>query len=464
MTARDAIFISHASPEDNIFTTWLGAKLSAAGYEVWADVLKLVAGQDWQRRLEDALRNKSAKVLMVGTSHGVAKQGVRNEIQIASDISKRILDSEFIIPLRLEPFDAPFLIAHAQYVDFSKSWASGLAELLETLATYDVPRVATESPEFWRSVQLVHGKSPVMVEEKLISNWVKFQSLPTEIRFYEFNAGIPAGYGDTVIRSLEIPVIPQNFGFITFADFPSLQEAIGPELPIQFKKSRNTQNFLKFGWPELGINPQIARNSMSNILRQGVENVFSKKSMSSYEMSSHKLSWFCAKGVVPESQIKFSWKNGILGRRQVIGYSEKRKVHWHYSMGPQVSMLPEPHIKLRGSLIFSENGIEPIDNVKKMHRLRRSFTKSWRNARWRDMMLSMLWWIAEGSDSLIIPFGKERALLSIPTITFMSPVSMPAEMEELDPEDEDDPDDIEGPLSADELDILTETSEDGVEI
>ena len=29
---RDAIFISHANPEDNEFTVWLGARLTAAGY------------------------------------------------------------------------------------------------------------------------------------------------------------------------------------------------------------------------------------------------------------------------------------------------------------------------------------------------------------------------------------------------------------------------------------------------
>lgn len=39
--ARPAIFISHAAPEDNAFTLWLGAKLAALGYEVWADVLRL---------------------------------------------------------------------------------------------------------------------------------------------------------------------------------------------------------------------------------------------------------------------------------------------------------------------------------------------------------------------------------------------------------------------------------------
>src|SRR5262245_59602520 len=117
---RNELFISHASPEDNAFTLWLGSRLSAAGYEVWADVLRLHGGQDWQLLLEDALRNKAFKVLLVGTASGVQKQGVRNEIQIASDVGRKISDLAFIIPLCLELFDAAFLIAHAQFIDFRR--------------------------------------------------------------------------------------------------------------------------------------------------------------------------------------------------------------------------------------------------------------------------------------------------------------------------------------------------------
>lgn len=39
-------------PDDNAFTVWLGAKRAALGYEVWADVLRLRGGGDWQRKLE----------------------------------------------------------------------------------------------------------------------------------------------------------------------------------------------------------------------------------------------------------------------------------------------------------------------------------------------------------------------------------------------------------------------------
>jgi TIR domain len=56
---RQALFISHASPEDNAFTLWLGAKLAALGYEVFADVLRLKGGDDWERVLENAIREKA---------------------------------------------------------------------------------------------------------------------------------------------------------------------------------------------------------------------------------------------------------------------------------------------------------------------------------------------------------------------------------------------------------------------
>lgn len=66
---------------------------------------------------------------------------MRNELQIASETAKKLSDSNFIIPLRLGAFEAPFLVAHAQYIDFEQSWAAGLTELLETLEeTYRVPK------------------------------------------------------------------------------------------------------------------------------------------------------------------------------------------------------------------------------------------------------------------------------------------------------------------------------------
>jgi hypothetical protein len=109
MTAiRDAIFISHATPEDNAFTLWLGGRLTAMGYQVFADILRLKGGDDWERILEDAIRNKAKRFLLVATPGGVQKQGVRNEITIAIETAKRIKEGGFIVPVRLAAYAPPF--------------------------------------------------------------------------------------------------------------------------------------------------------------------------------------------------------------------------------------------------------------------------------------------------------------------------------------------------------------------
>jgi hypothetical protein len=141
MTAtRSAIFISHATPEDNAFTLWLGGRLTALGYQVFADVLRLKGGDDWERILEDAIRNKAKRFLLAATPSGVQKQGVRNEITIAIETAKRIGEDGFIVPLRLAAYAPPLQIAHAQYIDFEKGWAQGLVELLALLEEAGVPK------------------------------------------------------------------------------------------------------------------------------------------------------------------------------------------------------------------------------------------------------------------------------------------------------------------------------------
>ena len=171
---RSALFISHANPEDNAFTIWLGAKLTSLGYEVWADVMRLRGGDDWERKLEQAIRTLAIKVIFVGTPTAADKQGTRNELEIANKTAASIGDSEFIIPLQLKKFDAPFRIAQAQYIDFEhRGWATGLAELLETLNEKKIPRTSgVVADTIWLSLQSMHANTVVASNESLISSWL----------------------------------------------------------------------------------------------------------------------------------------------------------------------------------------------------------------------------------------------------------------------------------------------------
>lgn len=60
--ARDVVFISHATPQDNDFVKWLGARLIGLGYNVWADVFELKGGTPFWRSIEEAIRGRATKV------------------------------------------------------------------------------------------------------------------------------------------------------------------------------------------------------------------------------------------------------------------------------------------------------------------------------------------------------------------------------------------------------------------
>ena len=50
--ARDTIFISHATPEDNEFSIWIASRLEMLGYKTWIDKDVNVFGLLYKRLLK----------------------------------------------------------------------------------------------------------------------------------------------------------------------------------------------------------------------------------------------------------------------------------------------------------------------------------------------------------------------------------------------------------------------------
>jgi hypothetical protein len=447
MAERDAIFISHANPEDNTFTLWLGAKLAALGYDVWADVLRLRGGQDWQRLLERALRERAVKVLLVGTPSAADKQGVRNEIQIAHNVAKQIADKEFIIPLRIAPFDAPFLIAHAQYIEFSRGWSAGLVELLDTLEnTYRVPRASKREDTRWQEIQTLHATSLRHSNEILSSNWASISALPTKLRYVEFRKNASDEELQFRLENCPKPAIKFGDGFISFASANELLGHFGLDT-LRQKMEKGLESYVDEGWAALSIDRQTALSHFSDLTRQGLEQFFHQRGLNGYEFSSGRFGWWAPIGLAPIGKVSFSWK-GVSGLRKIQGASLKRGFHWHFGVTANARMWPTRHVRFTSRLIFTEDGTKPVDDPRRMHRLRRSFAKSWRNPRWRDMLLAFLFWLAEGNDELTVPMAADQQMIvRLPPLRFIAPISIP---QELDSTEADDDDGIEE--SADEFD------------
>jgi len=184
---RDTVFISKATPGDDDFALWLAPKLEAAGYKVFADILALEPGDRWRKKVTNTLQSGTVKMLLCCRDSTLSRDGVQEEIGIASDVAREIADSRFIIPLRLESYKKVFGIGELQYVNFVGSWARGLRDLLDALERQAVPRAngtSIISPD-WEAYR---SRLAVRVEnapEVLFTNWLRIARMPDAIRYFE---------------------------------------------------------------------------------------------------------------------------------------------------------------------------------------------------------------------------------------------------------------------------------------
>ena len=135
-SARPRVFIAYAV-EDAPAALRLYHALRARGYSAWLDRRKLLPGQNWPRRIEDAIADSDFFIACF-SRHSVNKRGgFQAEIRYALDCASRIpLDDVFLIPARLDDCRVPARIQReTQYVDLFPDWQSGfdrIAGIIET--------------------------------------------------------------------------------------------------------------------------------------------------------------------------------------------------------------------------------------------------------------------------------------------------------------------------------------------
>ena len=188
---------------------------------------------------------------------------------------------------------------------------------------------------------------------------------------------------------------------------------------------------------ELNLDLYAARAKFSDLANQAFERYLGERGLKPYGTARGRLRWWGDLRTYPLTQIAFGWPRRKRGRRQIIGQSGKRSVHWHYAVNGQARNDPIPHFRIYSGLVFSFHGLDAIDDSKKQHRLRRSFAK-WRNARWRDMLLAFLWWLGKGASEIALPISNNQCMrVALPPMIFRAPMSIAQAGQQ--PPDEDDP-------------------------
>lgn len=415
--ARDTIFICHATPDDNDFVRWLGARLTGHGYKVWADMFGLKGGMPFWNTIEDALREHACKVIFVASKASVDpnRQGVRNELSVADAVRKALKDPAFIIPVRLDEVafsDFPILVHQLNALDFSRGWGAKLIELLDTIETANVPRSeGDQSQEFerWRQDAVKTAASVSVEQEPVLTSLSPVNSLPAEVRYLKHNSDSTA-----VAAALRSSGIPFNSFYqllITFADIDKINAALPPPMVAEPRAVASLDEFLTGDVPNV-TSPRRsdAHNIATALLRQHVERYLLARGLKELPQRSSSAYYF-RNGLVPNNKVPYTAASGRRTNKNVVGRSERNKVYWHLAMKVSVVLGPPAFVRFKPYVAFSDDGQSAITDPKRTSPIRRRFCKNWWNQHWRQLQEAFAVWLADGATACSIPLDGPQNLV-----------------------------------------------------
>lgn len=413
---KDFLFISHAI-EDNDFTQWLSLQLVGLGYNVWTDLIKLTGADDFWPVIEDQIRNHSFKFLIVLSKTSNTKTGVLNELAVANKVKRTTNDPKFVIPLaidkNLQSEDVNIELNRIDSINFKKSWAEGLKDLIELLEEVNCPKNNPNYEEvnlLWQTVFL-QNKKPLLKPESYASNWFPITELPKVLRFHNYKNAIQEDYN---LRFLPFPSVRYKKYIATFAwcydflkELPKT-ESYNPQESYEI----NVREIIEGNFSSDFISNKVAKNLIIQLLNKGFEESVKKKPVAMYVMS-NKISFWIQKGVLEKD--KFN-------KTQLIGKQKDKQ--WHFGISGNVKLFPEKCFVINSHIWFTSNGTDLIPEASTQHTARRRQGKNWWNNDWRSKTISFVEFLSEEDGTIHVQLGSEEfAKFSNIPITFSSPVS-----------------------------------------
>ncbi|WDA39312.1 toll/interleukin-1 receptor domain-containing protein [Sphingobium sp. YC-XJ3] len=425
MTAapRKLVFVSHANPEDNEFAAWLGTRLIGAGYSVWSDLLRLIGGEPFWRDIGDAIKDHAVVVVLVLSRSACLKPGVLDEIALAVATGRKLGNPKFVIPVRLDdlPYDEfPEQVVRLNAINFNGNWAEGLHALLRALDDRNAPKddVSTaQSIDEFRDFRLRQSAAITSAPETIEGSWLRIKSLPGNATLCRYGAD-PKTVA-AALRKFATPVVPWDRLGFSFAGASEIMDVETPDISVEHAYDVNLQKFLageESGGPSLRRGD--ARRMMVHLMRQAWERFAEAKGLKRYEFA-NSVGWYVPRGLIDKDTVAYDDLTGKRRRKRLAGRSIKRGVYWSFAVTIHPVVGQKWHLELKPQVVFTEDGVNPIDSKTKMARLRKSFCKNWWNDQWRTLLRAFLRFLAEDENEIRISLGgSAEAVFEAEMMTF----------------------------------------------
>lgn len=399
---RDLVFISHANPEDNEIARWLASRLAASGYQVWSDVTRLLGGEVFWDTIEDAIRTRSAKVIVLLSKAGHQKPGVLDEVNVAVATERSEKLERFVIPVRIDdlPFNAVRAnLARKNIIDGNSNLAGALSTLLGILKQDAVPlrsqNGVMEYPFIANSQEIDKSEWNTLYENKAqVLEWPsKIRKFRTDKKANEFN----------------FPTHPLAGGLLTFESWDRIATAQGGHLS-KFGESvfspSPSSDVLSIMFSSKGE----ARRALASLMLQAWNKGCQKRGFRPFTLANNNVCWYLPSGFQQSNRVRFKDPTGADRQKALVGQSPRRAVFWHFAIEARPDAI-DGAFRVIPHVVFSTDGKTPISSHDRQHALRRGFCRNWWNARWRDLLSATLSYLSEGMETISLPVAEQQSIV-----------------------------------------------------
>jgi hypothetical protein len=301
------------------------------------------------------------------------------------------------------------------HVPFFENWADGLKQLLKKLENDDVLKsfAHTESTlSEWYENEYVSNCSIIPKQEILYSSWWKIKLLPEIFYLYKFsneqsasfvlksNNGIPISKLANQLMSFEKSL---SFG----VDNHGEKYEIFPEKVFALHTSEILSGFETHEFPFASD----AEKSLKMLLSKTLESLFLQNDLHIYKMSNNIRAYYLPRSDDPK-KVQFVYPDTSTKKGKNINGIFK-EIYWHYAVSLRTILFPFVGFSLKSHIIFTTNGLSPIQDTDRQHSYRRSKGKRLFNKEWLDMQLAFIQRLKSDAGTISVKISNQTEYIEM---------------------------------------------------
>lgn len=406
------LFISYAE-EDVALAKWLARKLASFGYAVWFDQLKMLGGEPWPQTIDDAIKNRTFRMLALMSVNSISKPNPTKERALALRIARQRKIPDFLITLKVDKAELDWLTTDISYIAFNRGWADGLRRLIKKLNAISAPKILTNGAAIAASTFSIGDDLCEPTNEHLRANVIRVQAIPEILTGFEVLTPLTEEQGSRLDRTWPYYRISNSL-------------AIGFRQPGQEYEQLIKPTGERWSWTNCDkVRGVRSRDIVVNLIVRAIEVMLLRAGCRMHPKRPH--IFYLPEDFTQDGRLTFvdfrgkkTWLK-IRGKATFWRPGKPSEVNFHHfafqiklGRGLDASFW----IQLTPSLFFFDEGGNPIVDARVGPR-RRRLTKNWWNAKWLNRLLA--------AEQLLVglsPNSHEGVVLDRAVLSLSSPIAL----------------------------------------